>query len=250
MKELIIICTLLTVSSFTLNACSCFMSPFYVGYINSSDLFIKGKVVDKTTVKYIINSKGDTIQSFSANFQYKIKVTENIKPKFTEKLVTIYSPTQGSACGVNFKIGNEYYIFSKLKDGLNFTGLCLHNVRSKKASRKFKKIIKQFKNANNRYVWKNVEGRVIAVGKIVNEMPEGTWSYFHEDGKVKTSGNYKNGEKDGVWNSYLNLTASNAKMKTLDEEEKALIHNPTNIYFRQESYKDGWKYDSKLLFEF
>lgn len=45
-------------------------------------------------------------------------------------------------------------------------------------------------------------GQLVEKGNFKNGKPEGLFEEYYDNGQLKTKGNYKNGEKDGLWETF------------------------------------------------
>ncbi len=54
-------------------------------------------------------------------------------------------------------------------------------------------------------------------GKTVNELPEGYWEWYREDGTIKRSGHFEKGEPIGEWITY---DSAGAKYKVTQRKKK------------------------------
>ena len=50
----------------------------------------------------------------------------------------------------------------------------------------------------------SVSGKLWSKQNYKNGEKEGLWETFQDNGQIRYTGNYKNNEKDGLWKYYLN----------------------------------------------
>lgn len=247
-QKLFLILTL-TIISRSLFACSCGSMTMSVAKINNYELVFKGKIISKEVVASETIMKEDSTHAFSLDyFKYTFEVTEEIKPQLNSNEIVVYSITQGSACGVDYMVNDEYYIFSYVHHGNNFTGLCAANKKVKQAKREFKKVVCQYKKPKDREIWKNVNGEVVSKGKIISNLAEGEWINYHKDGTIKSKGHYVNAKKEGEWHYFENTIGSEELHDRLSESQRKQLKNPKNICNRKEWFEKGERIDIKHIF--
>jgi|GEM_PF-3925060 len=241
MKNLINTVIVLIFSFPIANACSCFYEAMSVKKINSYDLVFKGKIVNKEKVDELpTKGKKNLNNAFKMEyFKYTFEVQEQIKLFTKAKQVTVYSSRSGASCGVNYAVGDAFYIFSYDNKGVYMTGLCANNTRVENADKSYKKIVEQYKNPKQRNVWKDDKCQKVADGKFADGKPDGLWIYYNKDGSIQSKGHYKNGMKDGLWLSYLDEEGSAEYIELLSDAQKLKIADVKNIIDSQSMFKDG-----------
>lgn len=118
------------------NACDC-VTPGIEGRYNSSDLVIKGKVINK-----VLFAKNDTIierneetgkiekiiinHDIKAYFEYTIRIIEKYKGKERQNIIKVRTEAY-SNCAADFEIEFEYLMFLDKKGRKYLTDLCSGN---------------------------------------------------------------------------------------------------------------------------
>lgn len=233
------------------SACSCFYQKMSVKKIIEYDLVFSGKVIDKEIVNTMMDSIDNTTSSsFNIDYyKYSFKINRLISGIHLEDYVTIFSSTQSSACGVNYEIGDELYIYAYEYKGAYQTGLCSFNINLDEVNRCYKKIVRSFEKSKDLKNWKNIDNQLIATGKVVNKKAEGFWIFFHEDNTVESKGNFINGKRHGKWKSYHNKASSEEYFNKLEDAQKVLVKNKSNIIRRLEKYDHGELIESELILD-
>lgn len=247
-QKLFTILSLFIIST-NLLACSCGSMVMSVAKINNYDLVFKGKIIAKETVDSKSITQEDHLTKFSLDyFKYTFEVSEEIKPQLDTKQIIVYSITQSSACGVNYKLNDEYYIFSYENDGKNFTGLCAANMKAKEANRKFKKLLCEYKKPKGQEIWKDLNGLIVSKGKVKANVAEGEWTNFHRYGTIKSKGHYINGKKEGEWHYFADTKESEILYSQLSQAQKEEVIDPKNICNRKEWFENGKRVDHSNIF--
>lgn len=157
------------------------------------DIFFKGKVIDKQTTEGNI---------WTSTYEYTFEIHELIKGEYDQNTIKISSSTQGSACGVNYEIGEDLYIFSYEHEGNYNTGLCCLNQRVAYNNDSILNLIEEYKNEATTE-WCDIFGNIVAEGKIKDGIPVGYWRIYGEIDRNQEQGNYTNGLRNGIWKYYL-----------------------------------------------
>ena len=56
-----------------------------------------------------------------------------------------------------------------------------------------------YRYENNTLTYYYKSGKIKATGKFVNNLMEGEWNFYKESGLLWQIGNFKNGNKNGLW---------------------------------------------------
>ena len=174
-----------------------------VNKLLSYEWVIDGEIMSKETVNTVINAAGDTIKNTVGDYyKYTIKVHEQIRGDAGKNMV-VYSPTQGSACGVNYEPGSRLYLFIYDHKEVHYTGLCAANQATDRASANYKKIIRQYKKKFRwSKKWQDENGNMAAIGKMKKGLPVGNWTIYSPEGHLSMKGSYIKGKKHGNWKTY------------------------------------------------
>ena len=122
-------------------ACSCVHQPLSAKKMNESDLVFLGKIIEREIVDNDFEESPEEIEGMRLEyFKYTIKVLKEVRGSMTNRQVEVYSPTQGSACGVYYEPDEVIYIFTYSWKGKQFTGLCSQNIKKEKLTRKQRRV--------------------------------------------------------------------------------------------------------------
>ena len=216
-------------------ACSCAMRPMSVEKILLYDLVFEGEVI----AKELIENENST-SSFDLEYlKYRCKIDDLISGVYISDEIDILSSTQGSACGVNYSVGDKFYFFVSKRNEFYHTGLCARNQVVKGASGKFKRVICDFKKSKKERLWKNEKKELVAKGKVVNQQASGHWIFYNEDGTKASEGKYQEGKKQGPWKLYLDQVNSEYFIKENADKDLSQIKNRKNIFYRIMHYDQG-----------
>lgn len=234
-------------------SCSCGYMTMSVKKINMYDIVVKAEIVEKEIADTIFAENGDSLYHHKhfTFYKYTVRVDQKIKPGTIEDYITVYSNVQGATCGVNYSIGDNYYLFiykDKTHGSVYTTGLCSGNQKVEKANRAYKKVIKDFIKGTKLKDWCDENGNLIARGLLVNSYPNGQWEYFHKDGTLESSGVYQMGVMDGKWDFYRSERYSLNLFESLDDVQKSQVSDPKNILYRFILYKNGERTDVVNVF--
>lgn len=242
-KNKIFIIIILLLFSLRCFPCSCeTINPYMiVNDFNASEIIFKGKV-SKITLKEIDGQPFKEI-IFTINSDYK---------KNNFKTITIYTPTEGTACGLEIdKINDEWIIWAYSYNGRNFTNQCTRSKLVKKYSTVDLNLLEQLSNSSGYNTWKNPDDTILGEGTIVNTKAVGHWNYY-DNGFIVSEGTYKEGLKTGDWTEYYlpsELVYNNNKT------DLSLIYNsPTWKNFRKTktktAYVNGKKEGTSTLYSY
>jgi len=115
MKQFLLI-IFFSVYSSVAYCCSCIGEATVRQELKRSDVVFTGKVISKK----VIDTKSPTdklmqgLKMYMA--EYKLQVSTVFKGKIKQDTVTIITGVGGGDCGFNFEIGNEYIVYSSLKN--------------------------------------------------------------------------------------------------------------------------------------
>lgn len=227
------------------DACSCWTTPMSTEKINQYDLVFKGKAISKRMVSlkedksHINASLKDLYPDVQKYFEYTFEIRQLIKPYRHNSTVKIYTNTQGSACGSNFILGEQYYVFSSRNKGRYATNICNGNVRARKVSNVYKSILKEHLRGGENKEYYDENGSKIAKGSIRCSAPIGEWNIFHKDGSIASKGFYLKGKRHGEWLNYHNIKSSGELYEKLDSKNKSSLTNKENILKEKISYDNG-----------
>lgn len=214
------------------DACSCWTTPVSTEKINNTDLVFKGKAISVRKVELTPDrsNKRPHFRGYDSELiEFIFEMKQNIKPSRHNKIVKIYTSAQDGLCGSNFKIGEQYYVFAYRNSRRYSTDICKGNKRAKKASKAFKRIVRQYRKGGDNIDFYDVDGFKVANGSLENGLYKGNWIYYHEDGSIKTKGNYLNGKKGGVWKNYHNKLNSKWLYDRLSKEDRLKLSDKDNI---------------------
>ena len=244
-------------------SCDCNVPVMSVDYILRHDLVFRGEVIGKKVIRdTLINDsfkRRGNKPIVRITHKYKFKVEELIRGKVKNRRVELTSDV--NMCSKSFEIGDKYYIYANIaqisiitqirfphlkasrehtKQPIEYQSyFCSKNKKTEKASEKYKAILHQYKKNKKFRTWKNIKDQLIAKGKVRKRIPEGDWTFYHEDGKVSKEGTYQNGKKEGLWKYYSKKSNSDARYPKLSASQKSLISDPSNILIRTEYFVNG-----------
>ncbi len=175
---------------YSMFACSCFEDWITIDHIFKTDLFFKGKVIDK---------KITDERAFFGVYKYTFEIDEVIKGDYNKRTIIVQSEKMD--CGTNYSVGAELYIFTNEQENMYHTGFCSLNKRADKKDDFLEKLIQQYK-FENQIVWHNRFKDITAEGEVCNGQPIGFWIFYNEFRQLKRAGSYKNGLKEGEWKYY------------------------------------------------
>ena len=177
-------------------ACTCGGSygPVTIKDYNSAKLILSGKAI-KVTV--------DRTETTDMQRKIDFKIDEVFKGRVSSGTVSIYTSLGDASCGLFVQEGQEWVIWAYLQGGVITTDLCTRSAQKKQVIESDYTSLKYFKSNPLTLIWKNSAGVVIAAGELKDNLPEGTWKYFYNNGFMETEGNYSNGLYDGRWVKYL-----------------------------------------------
>lgn len=214
-----------------------------------SELVLEGKIIGKKVVDDPSSNEEAPEAQFSFGYyKYTVQIKDLIKGTYSKRTISIVSPTQGSACGVNLGLNEVYYLYTYSSSGYYHTNLCSDNRLKKLVSKRYKQIIRQFKKDKKNTIWKNEQCELAGKGKIVDEKPIGDWIFYNPDLSIESQGSYKNGKMEGEWKNYYSKEASKDLWARLEESQRAKVKNKENILYRIVQYKNGNVEDSKYLY--
>lgn len=120
MKKLIFVIILLLVIQVNTKACSCIEHKPITGLeVKETDKIFIGKVISI-----------EKIEAFGLKVIFKVK--SNFKGCIDSSKVSIYTSLNTAICGIDFMIGEKWFIFSKNYNGQSFASLCSRSVRLNK----------------------------------------------------------------------------------------------------------------------
>ncbi|MFK7807867.1 MAG: hypothetical protein AB8F74_08735 [Saprospiraceae bacterium] len=224
-------------------SCSCVSTPMNAAHIASASLVFKGKILKKEAIPQ--RSRAEADPSIPPppfrQVKYTIEVKEIIRGKYEKRQVEITTNSDGASCGMNFSIGDNYYVLAYLGEEGYRTDLCAQNKRIDRADKAYKKAMRKFKRAHCRKKWKNEKGKVIAKGKVKKRNPTGLWTFYHPDGGIKMQGQFVNGQRQGEWKFYYSERSSASYLKRNPDIDLTAIENKNNILYRGITYESGEK---------
>ncbi len=250
MKKQILLIVPLLILGYVAYGCSCAFENVDVHKIMRHDLVFAGKIIKKEEINNSARERKIPSKFSEARsaLKYTFAVKKLIHGNLTQKQVVVYSTTSGAACGVNYEVGDEYYLFAYEYQSEFHTGLCSQNIKKQKATKPYKKLMRAYRKSKRLKEWKDVKGKVTASGKVVHKKAEGTWVFYHKDKTTKAEGDFVNGEKHGDWKYYYSEEASQKLWSRIDELQKSKIKNKKNIMYRIEFYNHGEKSGEEYLF--
>ena len=177
-------------------ACSCanIWGAITIKDYNSSEFIISGKAI-----KVLINEK----EEIGKQRQIEFQIDEIYKGKIDVKTITIYTSLSDASCGLYVNENEEWVIWAYLQNNVISTNLCTRSRQKKFISDLDFKSLKYFKSNTTTNEWKNESGVIIAIGKLNNNLPDGHWKYFYNNGYLESEGFYKNAKQEGKWITYL-----------------------------------------------
>ncbi len=249
-KHMLLMVSFLILSYFA-SGCSCAYQKVDVQKIMQHDLVFEGKIIEKEEVSNTAG-KNETpsgpLRSMGY-FKYTFAVKKLINGDQNQKQIIVYSASTGAACGVNYKLGDEYYLFAYKYQGAFHTGLCSQNVKKDKATKPLKKLMCSYRKSKKLKEWKDIENKLTASGKVVNKKAEGLWVLYHDDKTVKAEGDFVKGKKHGDWKYSYSEVASAKLLGRIDDQQKGKIKNEKNIVYKIEHYDKGEKTGEEYLFK-
>ncbi len=144
---------------------------------NWYELVFKGEVVSITENK----------EAWEKKVRFKIK--KFYKGNIEADTITVTTGLDGASCGLNFKVGQAWIIFSSFNKGKYYTGLCSRSklLNANPANRleviADKKFLKKYSSYSGEVVNEEVKG------ELRNGKPIGIWTYFKK-GKAREINRY------------------------------------------------------------
>jgi antitoxin component YwqK of YwqJK toxin-antitoxin module len=83
------------------------------------------------------------------------------------------------------------------------TDYCSPTKKWANLSKKDHQLLFDFQNGKSELTWKDRFERVYAKGRLRQKKPIGIWEYFFFDGRLKETGYYLEGEKEGEWLTFF-----------------------------------------------
>jgi hypothetical protein len=225
-------------------SCSCVYQPMGMQKMLESDCIFQGMIISKVEVVPTDSSEASELGTY---WKYKFEVTFPIKNVPDSNVITIYSSTQESACGVNYAIGDELMIFSHTWSNRHWTGICAANKHVANIDSKYQVCIDSFLNSSGSQQWTNVDGSLDSEGTIIFGEAQGEWIYYHDDGSVKSKGHFNKGVKTGEWKYFLDRSAAKDYLRR--HPNYTMDPNSSTIQSRIEIYKEGKVIDRKSIWD-
>ncbi len=197
-------CMLLTLTTSTIWACSCFFrDALDITDVFESELIFSGTVESITTEK--IEDKASTAHFSFENKRVTLRTDRFYKGGDNEPEMTILTAAQGSACGFNFEAGQSYIVWAYQYKGKWHTTICDHTARISSKSKKQEALLRRYWKAKKkaRKKWKSRKDFIRGSGMLSEGVPLGYWEHYYLKGGLKSTGDYKNGKKHGIWKYYL-----------------------------------------------
>ena len=238
MKNKIFLTLLLSVFALHLFACSCIYQPMGINKIMRSEAIVGGKIIKKSVVSFDGTKDVEVSKEAEAmslgNFKYTLEIQERVKGIGKESIIHFYSNMQSAACGVNYDVGAELYVFLHYSNDRWSTSSCSGNISKEYASDIENKIIKEYKTAKGKQEWFNEYKKLEAVGKVKNQTARGKWTFYFSDGTVAAEGKYKKGLKKGKWKIYkkpANQPEYDQEVNPNKEKVEAILKS--TIYYKK-----------------
>ncbi len=108
-------------------------------------------------------------------------------------------------CVRYFYPGPSYIIFANTRLDFPYyqTDYCSPTKKWANLSKKDHQLLFDFQNGKSELTWKYRFDRVYAKGRLRQKKPIGIWEYFFFDGRLKETGYYLEGEKEGEWLTFF-----------------------------------------------
>ncbi len=135
---------------------------------------------------------------------------------------------------IDIKIEKTYYKNRKLKKYSSFKGGKLEGIQ-REYTEEGKVMLSSVYKA----------GKILEQGGIINSLgkKDGKWVYYYSDGKIRKTGNYRDGLKQGEWIYYYSNGNIEQKGTYIDDEEDGLwiLYNTDGIVIKKDNYSLGKK---------
>lgn len=161
-----------------------------------------GEVLDvyNDTIEYI-RREDDTLSYPALIVEFKIiNSFKGVKNAETVKLSTA---TNGGSCGVNFRKGEKWYVWT------NNYSLDMYSVDSCSRTRRINEnsetqtfLLSKYLENSKRRKWYDENGVLRAKGKYKRGKKKGKWKFYYRNSCLKTEGNYRNDLRVGRWIYY------------------------------------------------
>lgn len=156
-------------------------------------LYIQTEIIFTGKIIKVLNNK-----SLAEN-QITFEIKQGLKGlPAGKRIFDVNTPDYGGMCGISGKVGEDWLIWAYTNSGKVYTNICTHSSLISKA-REDLKIIQSFKEKEHHNWYLN--GRLVANGKLVNNIPVDSWRFF-KNGKTNSEGGFSEGKKNGDWIEY------------------------------------------------
>jgi len=167
---------------------------------------LRGKVLNTyiDTIKLEYETNAESYERKYEMLIAELEIQLFYKGGIEHSKVKLITPIPSSGlCGIDFKKGKEYIVWSNELIGEKYVvSLCSRTTNNEVTKKEQIQILDFYLKNKNKDIWKDENNLIRVKGNYKNKLPTGEWKFYNEKGCIKSKGYFNKGVKNDRWQKY------------------------------------------------